>query len=100
MDEEAKLEKLRKKPDKLRKQLFEVVLRKRIFLTNRMEKIEKMLVMFGIISEQQLANQQMELIDKDSEEMFKALIRSKMAEPGVRNYTGSSLTSQTTEEGS
>jgi len=42
---------LKEKPDKLRKQLFEIILRKRIFLTDRMEKIEKILVQFGFIKE-------------------------------------------------
>jgi hypothetical protein len=45
------MERLRKKPEKLRKQLFEIILRKRIFLTDRMEKIEKILLHFGIITE-------------------------------------------------
>ena len=49
--EERKLRRLRKKPEQLRKQLFEVVLRKRIFLTDRMEKVEKVLIKFGIITE-------------------------------------------------
>jgi len=49
--EEKKLKRLRKKPEQLRKELFEVVLRKRIFLTDRMEKIEKILIQFGIMTE-------------------------------------------------
>jgi hypothetical protein len=35
----------------LRKELFEIILRKRIFLTDRIEKIEKLLVSFGLIDE-------------------------------------------------
>jgi hypothetical protein len=35
----------------LRKELFEIVLRKRIFLTDRIEKIEKLLISFGLIDE-------------------------------------------------
>jgi hypothetical protein len=38
----------------LRKELFEIILRKRIFLTDRIEKIEKLLVSFGLIDEKQL----------------------------------------------
>lgn len=55
--ENTKLERLRKKPDKLRAKLFEVILRKRIFLTDRMEKIEKILVDCGLVSDTDLANQ-------------------------------------------
>lgn len=33
----------RKKPEQLRKEIFEVFLRKRIFLTDRTEKVEKLL---------------------------------------------------------
>ena len=51
MTEEQKLIRLRKKPEKLKKQLFEIILRKRIFLTDRMEKIEKNLVECKLISE-------------------------------------------------
>jgi hypothetical protein len=65
MTEEQKLIKLRKKPAKLRKQLFEILLRKRIFITDRMEKVEKLLVHFQLITESQLTNQQLELTDKD-----------------------------------
>jgi hypothetical protein len=42
---------LKKKPDQLRRELFEVILRKRIFLTDRMEKVEKLLVMYGVVDE-------------------------------------------------
>lgn len=52
----------KKKPEKLRKQLFEILLRKRIFLTDRFEKIEKSLIMHGIITGKQLANQQVEML--------------------------------------
>ena len=62
MTQEQKIERLRRKPDELRRQLFEIVLRKRIFLTDRMEKIEKILVKFGFIQEKDLANQQTELL--------------------------------------
>lgn len=40
----------KQRPEKLRKQLFEILLRKRIFLTDRFEKIEKSLIMHGIIT--------------------------------------------------
>jgi hypothetical protein len=46
----------KQRPEKLRKQLFEILLRKRIFLTDRFEKIEKSLIMHGIITGKQLAN--------------------------------------------
>jgi hypothetical protein len=55
--EKKKLKRLKKKPDQLRRELFEVILRKRIFLTDRMEKVEKVLVQYGIVSEKQMANQ-------------------------------------------
>lgn len=64
--EKRKLRRLRKKPDQLRKELFEIVLRKRIFLTDRFEKIEKVLIISGIISEKQLANQQMDMQSEES----------------------------------
>ena len=41
----------------LKKELFEIILRKRIFLTDRIEKLEKLLITFGLINEKQLANQ-------------------------------------------
>lgn len=43
LTQEQKIERLQKKPDLLRKQLFEIILRKRIFLSDRLEKIEKIL---------------------------------------------------------
>ena len=55
--------KKKEKPERLRKKLYEVILRKRIFLTDRMEKIEKMLISHGFMTEQQLANQQIELLN-------------------------------------
>lgn len=82
LTEEQRLVRLRKKPAKLRKQLFEILLRKRIFLTDRMEKIEKLLVHFQLISEQQLANQQVELTDKEQVEEFKQFLRSKLQVDG------------------
>lgn len=51
LPEDQQLQRLRKKPEKLRKQLFEILLRKRIFLTDRMEKIEKLLLHYGLITE-------------------------------------------------
>lgn len=47
---EKKRKKDQKKPEKLRKQLFEILLRKRIFLTDRFEKIEKSLIMYNIVT--------------------------------------------------
>lgn len=61
---------MKKKPEQLRRELFEVILRKRIFLTDRMEKVEKILIQYGIVSEKQMANQQSELSDKESYECF------------------------------
>ena len=80
MTQEQKIERLRRKPDELRRQLFEIVLRKRIFLTDRMEKIEKILVKFGFIQEKDLANQQTELLRPESITAFKELIRSKLSD--------------------
>jgi hypothetical protein len=54
--ERRKLNRLKKKPDQLRKELFEVILRKRIFLTDRMERVEKALVTYGFFTETQLIN--------------------------------------------
>lgn len=54
--ERRKLKRLKKKPDQLRRELFEVILRKRIFLTDRMEKVEKLLVMYGVVDEKQMLN--------------------------------------------
>lgn len=78
LTEEQKIIRLRKKPAKLRKQLFEILLRKRVFICDRLEKIEKLLVHFGMISEQQLANQQVELTDREQEEQFKVFLKSKL----------------------
>ena len=72
--EKKKLKRLKKKPDQLRRELFEVILRKRIFLTDRMEKVEKILVQYGIVSEKQMANQQSELSDKESYDYFIAVL--------------------------
>ena len=44
--------------------MFEILLRKRIFLTDRLEKIEKSLIMHGIITGKQLANQQSEMLQR------------------------------------
>ena len=80
MSEDTKLERLRKKPEKLRKQLFEVVLRKRIFLTDRMEKIEKMLCHFKLVEDSRMASQQSELLDKASEDQFGEYLKHKLYE--------------------
>ena len=50
--ERRRLKRLKKKPEKLRKELFEILLRKRIFLTDRLEKLEKLLILYGIVTEQ------------------------------------------------
>ena len=54
--QKKKEKKKEKKPEKLTKQLFEILLRKRIFLTDRFEKIEKSLITYGFINGKQLAN--------------------------------------------
>lgn len=48
---DKKKKKKERKPEVLRKQLFEIILRKRIFLTDRLEKIEKTLITYGIVDE-------------------------------------------------
>ena len=52
-----------------------MVLRKRIFLTDRMEVIEKILIDQKIISELELANQQVELTTSEQAENFKDILR-------------------------
>jgi len=49
--ERRRLARLKKKPERLRKELFEILLRKRIFLTDRLEKLEKLLIIYGIVTE-------------------------------------------------
>lgn len=79
-DSEKESRKKKDKPEKLRKKLYEVVLRKRIFLTDRMEKIEKILINHGFMTEQQLANQQIELLNSQMITAFAETIRSKLKE--------------------
>jgi len=43
-----------------------VILRKRIFLTDRFERVEKALVTYGIVTETEMTNQIAELSDKES----------------------------------
>ena len=50
--------------------MFEVILRKRIFLTDRMERVEKALVTYGIVTETEMTNQTAELADKESINSF------------------------------
>ena len=47
---------MKAKPDKLRKELYEIILRKRIFLTDRLERLEKLLMVFGIVTVDQIAD--------------------------------------------
>ena len=43
-----------------------MILRKRIFLTDRFERVEKALVTYGIVTETEMTNQIAELSDKES----------------------------------
>lgn len=58
--------------------MFEILLRKRIFLTDRFEKIEKSLIMYGIITGKQLANQQVEMLHQAQRDEFELLLRQKL----------------------
>lgn len=58
--------------------MFEILLRKRIFLTDRFEKIEKSLIMHGVITGKQLANQQAEMLQQAQRDEFEQLLRQKL----------------------
>jgi len=62
--ERRRLKRLKAKPDKLRKELYEIILRKRIFLTDRLERLEKLLMVFGLVTVDEMADQQIELMER------------------------------------
>jgi hypothetical protein len=62
-DDENQQRPTRKSPEMLRKEIYEIHLRKRIFLTDRMEKLEKLLILHNLVSESQLASQHQDGVD-------------------------------------
>lgn len=44
--------------------MYEIILRKRIFLTDRLERLEKLLMVFGLVTVDEMADQQIELMEK------------------------------------
>lgn len=67
-----------KKPDQLRKELYELLLRKRVFLTDRLEKIEKMLLLYGIVTESQIGNQAAEMLTKVAQSDFESKLGAQL----------------------
>jgi hypothetical protein len=60
--------------------LFEVILRKRIFLTDRMERIETALVTYGIITESQIKNQASAIGDQEAFTSFVEALRARTSD--------------------
>ena len=69
---------MKAKPDKLRKELYEIISRKRIFLTDRLERLEKLLMVFGVVTVEQMAEQQMELMERVSVEAYREKLKQAL----------------------
>ena len=61
-----------------------MILRKRIFLTDRFERVEKALVTYGIVTETEMTNQIAELSDKESLLNFIEKLRAHISSEQTR----------------
>ena len=75
--------KSKKKPEQIRKQFYEILLRRRIFLTDRVEKFEKALVTAKMISEEELLKQSQQIVTEAVLGNFKAVVEQSLKDEAV-----------------
>lgn len=86
-----------KRPEQLRKELYELLLRRRVFLTDRLEKVEKMLLLYGVVTEKQIGNQAAEMLMKSAQEDFERSLTMRLE--GTDYKSGAEDKRHTTSDG-